>query len=75
MSAYACKPVYWTGPLDKCQMCGGDFVDVMYDFRTENGQWGNGCGWCFKDHRGALGVGRGQKYCQQDDGRWLKVEG
>jgi hypothetical protein len=49
----------------------------MYDAAIARfgGQWANICQECFDAHVCRLGLGRGQKYEQQDDGKWLKVGG
>jgi hypothetical protein len=73
------KQVYWTGDVPAeddfgvpiSHTVGSAFVDG----KTRHGPWGfmsvssyalEGCG---------LGVGLGQKYVMQADGRWLKVGG
>jgi hypothetical protein len=33
------------------------------------------CSNCHTNHGVGLGVGKGQKFVRQDDGRWLKVRG
>jgi hypothetical protein len=73
----ASRPVYWLGSLDRCQTCRQDFNGVMYDAAIARfgGQWANICQECFDAHVCRLGLGRGQKYEQQDDGKWLKVGG
>jgi hypothetical protein len=70
--------VYWLSPLkDECQLCYSPFSNTMYDVCVRYGQWGNICQTCFDqplNHCG-LGLGRGQKYELQPNGRWLKTEG
>jgi hypothetical protein len=70
------KPVYWQGSLNSVDDFGVRYDGTMIDGRTKHGPWANmtekswllqGCG--------RLGTGHGQKYKQQPDGRWLKVEG
>lgn len=50
--------------------------DVFIDGRSRMGPWGlfTPDSWRYYG-TGRLGVGWGQRYVRQDDGRWLKVEG
>jgi hypothetical protein len=49
---------------------------VMYDGETDMGPWANMTEKSWKKFgTGKLGLGHGQKYVMQEDGRWLKVEG
>jgi hypothetical protein len=68
---------YWSGPLDSCDLCKKDFFGVMYDASVPawGGRWGNICNNCYIKEGCSLGIGRGQKYEQQTDGRWLKTGG
>ena len=70
------KPVYWLSRLNGCDLCSMDFPGgVMYDARV-HGAWGNVCQKCFDaDPRASLGLGRGQKYEKQPDGKWMKTDG
>ena len=70
------KKMYWIGTLnDKCDICGGSFKGLMYDCKTSSGPWGNICHKCFKADGCSLGLGHGQKYEHQRDGKWLKTGG
>lgn len=71
------KEVYWSSPLPAtgCQLLNKPFGDVMYDARLADVGWGNWCEEAFTRYGGRLGLGLGQKYVKQADGRWLKVEG
>lgn len=69
------KPVYWVGKVPAKDDFGAHIGQEFVDGRTKQGAWAimaptnhdrYGCG---------LGMGRGQKYRLQADGRWLKVEG
>jgi hypothetical protein len=75
MSQTLQRPLYWIGVLRGCNVCGGEFDGTMYDAKTHTGQWGNLCGGCFESHAGSLGLGLGQKYVQQSDGKYMCVEG
>ena len=69
------KEVYWCGQLaNACQITQTPFDGVMYDAKTRFG-WANICQTTFDAMGCKLGTGLGQKYVQQVDGRWLKVEG
>jgi hypothetical protein len=72
------KKVYWQGSLRSVDDFDVPYDGTMYDGRTIHGPWANmtETSWqlhAFNPHR--LGTGYGQKYKQQADGRWLKVEG
>lgn len=64
----------WIGNVVWCDVCRGPFGNVMYDARTQSGQWGNLCQGCFKQHGEGLGEGKGQKYRRQKDGTWAADE-
>lgn len=70
------KKVYWVSPLDKCDDFEKPLENDMIDGKTKFGPWAimtpeswelYGCG--------KLGLGFGQRYKKQSDGKWLKVEG
>ena len=67
----------WMGDLnDECQICHLSFGDTMYDAAIgPGGPWGNICRACFVEQGCSLGMGRGQEYVRQRDGRWAKVAG
>lgn len=66
---------YWTSPLHSCDICHNEFKSVMYDAKISSGPWGNLCQSCFDEFDCSLGLGRGQKYELQPNGRWLLTEG
>ena len=71
------KEVYWSGVV-QCDIDSSHKLNgVMYDARlpSHGGSWGCVCFACFDASGASLGTGRGQKYRQQDNGRWLKVAG
>ena len=69
-------PRYWIGDPDpQCDLCRKPFGKVFIDGKTDAGPWGNMCPACHRQHGVGLGLGRGQKYQRQADGRWLKVGG
>lgn len=74
------EPLYWYGDVEHCDLCRSPFSKesgtVMYDFKvTAAGMWGNGCENCFQREGGRVGLGFGQKYVRQSDGRFLCTEG
>lgn len=78
MAKIVTKKVYWLGTLkDECNMCRSSFKDVMYDAALPHygGMWGCVCKRCFIDAGGKTGLGFGQRYDKQKDGKWLKVAG
>lgn len=66
---------HWLGvtPI-VCDFCEEDVKTVFVDGRTNAG-WAHMCLHCHDSRGFGLGVGKGQKYRKQEDGRWLKVEG
>ena len=68
------KQVFWVGKLCNCQLCLNSFGTTMYDVRTPWG-WANICQSCFDLYGCNLGIGLGQKYTLQEDGKWLLVAG
>lgn len=70
------KVVYWMGALGPKDDFGQEYGTVMIDGRTKDGPWANMTLASWKVHAvGVFGVGYGQRYEKQQDGRWLKVEG
>lgn len=72
------RPRYWSGdPGTTCQVSGKPFNGVMYDasLPTHGGRWANICQETFDEHGCRTGLGQGQKYELQEDGRWLRTAG
>ena len=70
------EKVYWLSPLGGFDDFDRPYKKVMYDAKTTDSCWANMNEESFKKHGyGVLGLGKGQKYEMQDDGRWLKVAG
>lgn len=68
--------VYWLSPVGERDDFGRLIGNVIYDARTRNGQWALMSMASFlAETSHALGVGCGQRYDRQDDGRWLKTAG
>jgi hypothetical protein len=69
------RKVYWLSPLKDCDICHNPFGNIMIDGKTRQGPWGNLCERCHTVFGVGLGLGRGQKYEKQTDGKWLKIGG
>jgi hypothetical protein len=71
------EPVYWMGEVPKaCQLSGKVIAKTFVDGRVPGmTSWAYVHPKYFKAIGGTFGVGRGQLYEKQDNGRWLKVEG
>lgn len=68
-------PVYYAGDITHCDICEKEVGKVMYDGMTVHGPWANMCQLCFSRYGSGIGVGKGQRYTKQEDGRWLKTGG
>lgn len=67
---------FWAGdPPDKCDLCGDKITFEFSDAKVPRGRWGILCPVCVGKHKVRFGLGFGQRYKMQKDGRWLKVEG
>lgn len=72
------KDVFWCGQIGPNDDFGRPYGTVMYDGKTRHGPWANMSGesWQLENGTGGrLGLGLGQRYEKQADGRWKKVEG
>jgi len=71
------KESYWAGSAPKtCDSCAEAVLTGFYDARVPAvGSWGILCHKCFNSHGCKTGVGHGQRYVMQRDGRFLKTEG
>jgi hypothetical protein len=85
------RQVYWQGKApDRCDLCQRKIVDEFVDgavFQPQTnlekalgvprkqGPWAHMHVDCHRTHGVGLGVGAGQQYKLQDDGRWMKVAG
>ena len=68
--------IYWRGNTPhRCEFCQRDFSGIFIDGKAENGWWVMMDPTCHRKWGTGLGTGKGQRYEQQTDGRWLKVEG
>lgn len=69
---------YWAGdPPRKCDTCSTPIDKIFYDAKTQMGPWGFMCPSCQKLGPGfdKLGLGWGQEYTKQPDGKWMKTGG
>jgi len=69
--------LYWIGSNPtNCDLCKTDLLKgkVFIDGKTKQGPWGCMCTACYQEQGFGLGVGRGQKYVLEADGKWYKVE-
>lgn len=67
---------YWQGTAPAaCDVCGAQIVDTFSDAKTPMGPWANLCPGCASSMSVRYGLGFGQKYEKQSDGRWLKTAG
>lgn len=73
----ATKPVYYISPAPAtCDLnATHKITDTFVDGRTSMGSWADMCPNCHRQYGVGVGIGRGQKYEKQDDGRWLKTAG
>ena len=66
---------FWRGSTPRTDDFGQVIEDVFVDGKTIMGPWATMAPASFAEFGVGLGVGRGQKYERQPDGRWLKTEG
>ena len=68
---------FWHGQAPvKCQMRGEAILTKFVDGSTgSGGPWAIMCDECHKTFGVGLGIGRGQRFVMQGDGRFLKTEG
>ena len=67
---------YWIGKVETTDDFGDEIDKEFIDGATRKGSWAIMTPKSWRQHgvRG-FGIGRGQRYEKQPDGRWLKVEG
>ena len=67
---------YWVGRT-QCDICKRKDPPELYDAKTSRGTWALMCDFCWilLAQSLNLGVGIGQKYERQEDGRYLKTGG
>lgn len=66
-------------PPTHCDICKGRIGTEFFDHRTKFGPWADSCRACFVathfDPKGTLGIGKGQHYRLQPDGKFHLIEG
>ena len=70
--------VYWLSPVGEKDDFGSPVENEIIDGKTTYGPWAMMTPTSWEQHGGTggrLGLGLGQRYEKQADGRWLKVEG
>jgi len=68
--------VWWSGDVPERDLVGYPITSVFYDARIgRTGPWAILSHASFLTYECKLGLGFGQKYRKQADGRWLKVKG
>lgn len=70
------KERFWIGDVPKRDDFGLAIDKVFFDGRTQQGPWAIMTPYSWRAYGvGRTGLGRGQKYEKQTDGKWLKTEG
>jgi hypothetical protein len=65
---------FWMGTVSDNDDFGKPIVDTFIDGKTTMGPWANMNPDSFKQHGVGLGMGKGQLYRKQPDGKWKKIE-
>jgi hypothetical protein len=63
------------GNVPTCDDFKKPIEDEFVDGKTRMGPWAFMTPSSYRMYGVGLGLGRGQRYEKQDDGKWLKVEG
>lgn len=66
---------YWSGTPGSLDDFGRPIDNVFIDGKTQMGPWATMAPDSYSLLGVGLGLGRGQRYEKQADGRWRKVEG
>jgi len=67
--------VYWHAPIPAaCELCSKPIESAFVDGKTSLGPWAIQCDACHRSGlcKGKLGIGFGQRFVRQRDGRYLK---
>ena len=67
---------YWLGKIGPKDYFEVPYDDIMIEGKTKYGTWITMSEISWRDHGvGRFGIGYGQKYQKQTDGRWLRTRG
>lgn len=66
---------FWMGSVPKLDDFQKQITDEFVDGKTRQGPWATMSLESFKKYGVGLGLGRGQLYQKQPDGKWKKIEG
>lgn len=71
------KPLkkYWMGTVREKDDFEQPITDTFFDGKTVMGPWATMSPTSWRKYGCGTGLGHGQKYQKQEDGRWLKVAG
>lgn len=69
------EKVYWTAPVGGFDDFGYPISKRIIDGKTKQGPWALMTPQSYVKHGIALGVGYGQLYEKQKDGKWLLIKG
>jgi hypothetical protein len=73
----ATERTYWSAPVNDCDVCTAPIGDDLYDMKTKQGPWATMCNRCALHGMGIgrLGLGLGQHYHKEADGKYYLVSG
>ena len=66
---------YWMGFVKSTDDFNSPIIDEFIDGKTTLGPWGFMTPESYNIYGIGLGIGYGQKYVKQENGKWLQVEG
>ena len=70
------QPRYWSGDVPaQCQLSQRSITDTFIDGATSYGPWAIMHPQAHDMYGRGLGMGKGQQYEKQPDGRWMKTAG
>ena len=66
---------YWKGFVKPADAFGSSIQNEFVDGKTTLGPWAIMAPISYQTYGMGLGIGYGQKYQKQEDGKWLRVDG